>query len=167
MTPRRTPTAGTCHIIQYSQAMNDVVECRRRAGLTQAALAGRSGVAQPNIAAYENGTRRASEAMRQRLRDAAAPRPSIVLERHRKEILEIARRHKASVVRVFGSVARGEDVSGSDLDLLVRFEPDADVFDLADLTLALQDLLGVKVDVVSDRGLTERGTDIRHEAIAL
>lgn len=70
-------------------------------------------------------------------------------------------------MRVFGSVARGEDVSGSDLDLLVTLAPEADVFDLADLTLALQDLLGVKVDVVSERGLTDRGSDIRREAIAL
>ncbi len=147
--------------------MNDVLDIRRRAGLTQAALAKRSGVAQPNIAGYENGTRRASKAMLQRLRDAAAPRPSLVLRRHRKEVLEIARRHKASDVRVFGSVARGEDVSGSDLDLLVTLAPEADVFDLADLTLALQDLLGVKVDVVSERGLTDRGSDIRREAIAL
>jgi predicted nucleotidyltransferase len=121
--------------------------------LTQSKLADRSGVAQPNIAAYEGGQRRHSAAMLTRLRAAAKPRPSVVLAKHRRAIIALAWQHKAGKVRVFGSVVRGEDVSGSDIDLLVCFETDADVFDLADLTVALEELTGLHVDVVSERGL--------------
>ncbi|WP_198157814.1 XRE family transcriptional regulator [Mycobacterium celatum] len=144
--------------------MNDVRDLRLAAGLTQDELAARSGVAQPNIAAYETGQRTPSAAMLTRLRDAAKPRPSALLAKHRHEIIALARRHKASHVRVFGSAARGEDVSGSDIDLVVRFSPDADVFDLADLTAALEELTGLHVDVVSDRGLRAGPNAITAEA---
>jgi predicted nucleotidyltransferase len=90
--------------------------------------------------------------MLRRLRAAARPRPSVVLAKHRRAIIALARKHNASKVRVFGSAARGEDVSGSDIDLLVRFAPAADVFDLADLTTELEELTGLHVDVVSERG---------------
>jgi predicted nucleotidyltransferase/DNA-binding XRE family transcriptional regulator len=133
--------------------VSEVRGIRLAAGLTQGELAARSGVAQPNIAAYETGQRTPSAAMLKRLRAAAEPRPSVVLAKHRRDIIALACRHKASHVRVFGSAARGQDVSGSDIDLLVRFAPDADVFDLADLTLALEELTGLHVDVVSERGL--------------
>lgn len=146
--------------------MNVVRELRERAGLTQEELAKRSGVAQPNIAAYESGQRRPSQTMLKRLAAAAPPRPSKVLERHRAEILDLARAHKAERVRVFGSVARGADVSGSDLDLLVRLVPDADVFDLAELTEALRALTGVPVDVVSEGGLRPDNA-IESESISL
>lgn len=102
-----------------------------------------------------------------RLNAAAKPRPSNVLAEHRDDILRIASQHKATEVRVFGSVARGEDISGSDLDLLVRFDHDADVFDLADLVAALEDLTGLRVDVVSEGGLRPESTSIRREARAL
>jgi predicted nucleotidyltransferase/DNA-binding XRE family transcriptional regulator len=134
---------------------NEVRALRLAAGLTQTELAARSGVAQPNLAAYETGQRTPSEAMLKRLRAAAKPRPAVLLDKHRHTILSLARRHKASQVRVFGSAARGHDTSGSDIDLLVRFAADADVFDLADLTTALEDLTGLHVDVVSDRGLRD------------
>jgi predicted nucleotidyltransferase len=133
--------------------MNVVRELRLRAGLTQEELSSRSGVAQPNIAAYESGQRQPSSAMLERLAAAAPPRPSRVLEEHRSEILNLARSHKADHVRVFGSVARGEDVSGSDLDLLVRLAPEADIFDLAELVEDLRALTGVRVDVISEGGL--------------
>lgn len=147
--------------------MSDVRRLRLRAGLTQDELAERSGVAQPNIAAYESGTRAASSAMFSRLRAVAAPRPSEVLTENREEVLALARRHRATDVRVFGSIARHEDVSGSDIDLLVRFTSGADLFDLADLTTALEELTGLRVDVVSERGLRPGPNPIRDEAIAL
>jgi predicted nucleotidyltransferase len=133
--------------------MNVVRELRLRAGLTQEELGSRSGVAQPNIAAYEGGQRKPSPAMLERLAAAAPPRPSLVLAERRTEILDLARSHKADKVRVFGSVARGEDVSGSDLDLLVRLAPGADIFDLAELVEDLRALTGVRVDVISEGGL--------------
>ncbi|TWP38547.1 XRE family transcriptional regulator [Leekyejoonella antrihumi] len=147
--------------------MNEVREMRYAAGLTQAALAQRSGVAQPNIASYENGQRRPSATMLRRLRDAAKPRPSSMLTLHRMEVLAAARRHKATDVRVFGSIARDQDVSGSDVDLLVRFASDADVFDLADLTVELEELLGVSVDIVSEGGLRPDAQGIASQAVPL
>lgn len=147
--------------------MNVVRELRLAAGLTQSELAARSGVSQPNIAAYETGQRTPSAAMLERLRGVAKPRPSGILAEHRNAVLELARRHKATNVRVFGSVARGEDTSGSDIDLLVRFEPDADVFDMAGLISDLEDLTGLHVDVVSEHGLRPGSNPIRDEALAL
>ena len=146
---------------------NVVRELRQAAGLTQQELARRAGVAQPNIAAYETGQRAPSAAMVARLRAAAPPRPSRVVADHRAEILALAREHKAAHVRVFGSVARGEDVSGSDLDLLVTFEPGATIYDLAELIDALEDLTGLRVDVVSEGGLRPGPNPIRDQAIAL
>jgi predicted nucleotidyltransferase/DNA-binding XRE family transcriptional regulator len=144
-----------------------VRELRQAAGLTQQELARRAGVAQPNIAAYETGQRAPSAAMVARLRAAAPPRPSRVVADRRAEILALAREHKAAHVRVFGSVARGDDVSGSDLDLLVTFEPGATIYDLAELIAALEDLTGLRVDVVSEGGLRPGPNPIRDQAIAL
>lgn len=141
-----------------------VVEIRRRAGLTQKELAALSGVAQPNIAAYEKGTRHPSAQMLARLNAAAKPRPSVALDTHRNAIRTLAIQHKALDVKVFGSVARGEDRPGSDLDLLVTFRPDASLFDLTGLAQDVEDLIGVHVDVVSDGGLREGHDDIRAQA---
>jgi predicted nucleotidyltransferase len=88
----------------------------------------------------------------------------VVLAQHRDRVLALAREHKANDVRVFGSVARGEDVSGSDIDLLVRFEPDADVFDMAALVAELEDLTALHVDVVSEGGLRPGPNAVRDEA---
>ena len=83
---------------------------------------------------------------------------------HREAIKSLAARHKATHVRVFGSVARGEDVPGSDLDLLVRFAPDASAFDQARLISDLETLLGVRVDVVSEGGLGSDHANIAGQA---
>ncbi len=146
---------------------NEVKHLRESAGLSQRDLADLAGVAQSNIAAYESGARRPSAKMVARLRRAAKPRPSLVLAEHRAGVLRIARRHGASRVRVFGSVARGEDRPGSDIDLLVRFSPTASAFDQVELAEELEGLLGVRVDVISDRGLRTSHEEIRSSAIAL
>ena len=75
-----------------------------------------------------------------------------LLER-RDEILEIADRHGARTVRVFGSVVRGEETTGSDIDLLVEFEPGRSLLDHIALAQDLQDLLGRDVDVMTEKGL--------------
>ena len=75
-----------------------------------------------------------------------------VLEK-REEILAIAARHGARRVRVFGSVARGEETRSSDLDLLVEFEPGRSLLDQIALAQDLEDLLGREVDVVTEKGL--------------
>lgn len=79
------------------------------------------------------------------------------LRARRDEILAVAARNKAGNVRVFGSVARGDALPGSDVDFLVDFERGASLYDVAGLWLGLKDLLGCEVDVVEDHaGLRER-----------
>jgi predicted nucleotidyltransferase len=75
-----------------------------------------------------------------------------LLER-REEILAVAARHGVRAVRVFGSVARGEETPASDLDLLVEFEPGRSLLDHIALAQDLKDLLDREVDVVTERGL--------------
>ena len=77
----------------------------------------------------------------------AMTRPSVALQTYRERILQIARAHGASNVRVFGSAARETDREGSDLDLLVDLDERATLFTLAGLEQALNELLGVPVDV--------------------
>lgn len=147
--------------------MSEVSELRRRAGMTQDALATASGVAQPNIAAYETGRRRPSRATLARLRAAAVPRPSAALDDHREHVGRLVAEHRGRNPRVFGSVARGTDRAGSDLDLLVRFDDDASLYDLVELKEDLQELLGVGVDVISEAGLQPADEHLLAEAIPL
>jgi len=74
-------------------------------------------------------------------------RPSVALQTNRERILQLARAHGASNVRVFGSAARGTDHEGSDVDLLVDVDERATLFTLAGLEQALSELLGLPVDV--------------------
>jgi predicted nucleotidyltransferase len=75
--------------------------------------------------------------------------------RHDKKaaILDFARQHGARGIRVYGSVARGQATEQSDLDLLVEWEPDRSLLDVVGLKQDLEDLLGVTVDIGSERGL--------------
>ena len=76
------------------------------------------------------------------------------LRQYRGAILEIAARYKAFNVRVYGSVARGEDTSASDIDFLVDFAPDATLLDLIGLEQELSTLLGRQVDVATADGVS-------------
>jgi predicted nucleotidyltransferase len=69
------------------------------------------------------------------------------MSEHRTAILAAAANRHASNVRVFGSVARGEDADTSHVDLLVDLDPGAHPFDLLDLGCDLEDVLGIKVDI--------------------
>lgn len=71
----------------------------------------------------------------------------------RAEILALAEQHGARNLRVFGSVARGEQTSLSDLDLLVEWEPGRSLLDHAALVAELEELLGAKVHVGTERSL--------------
>lgn len=71
----------------------------------------------------------------------------------RADVLEIASRNGARSVRVFGSVARGEATRTSDLDLLVEWEPGRSLLDHVALVQDLEDLLGVKVHVGTEKSL--------------
>ncbi len=140
---------------------------RTAAGLTQRQLAELSGVKQPLIAAIERGTRVPSDAARSALEHALQVRPSALLRARRDEVLAALARIGAKDPRVFGSVARGEDDPGSDLDLLVTFPPDADIVTLLTLEEELASILTVPVDVVSS-GSSGRVLDrARAEAVPL
>lgn len=71
----------------------------------------------------------------------------------RDEVLEIARRHGARNLRVFGSVARGEATDSSDIDILVDWEPDRSLLDHVALVQDLSEFLGVPVQVGTERSL--------------
>ena len=91
-----------------------------------------------------------------------------ILSRQRDEILQIAARHGASNVRVFGSVARGEAGAESDLDLLIDLEHGRSLLDHAALKVDLEQLLDLPVDVATERGLKPRIREhILREAIPL
>ena len=88
--------------------------------------------------------------------------------RYRDGIVGLAERRGAHNVRVFGSVARGEQHPDSDIDFLVDFEPGRSLLDLTGLWLGLEGTLGCKVDVVSSRGLRPRvAPEIMRDAIPL
>jgi uncharacterized protein len=78
-----------------------------------------------------------------------------LVDEHRGEILDLARRHGAHDVRLIGSVARGDETPASDIDFVVKFEVGRSVFDQAGLVHDLQRLLGGQVDVVSEGGLRD------------
>jgi predicted nucleotidyltransferase len=72
------------------------------------------------------------------------------IHERRDAILQLAAKHGASNVRIFGSVARGEAREGSDLDILVRLQEDRSLLDHIALMQDLEDLLGCRVEVVND-----------------
>ena len=81
---------------------------------------------------------------------------SDTLKRHRADVLKLAAKYGATDIRVFGSVARGDSDDSSDIDLLVRMSPGRSLFDIGGLVMDLQDLLGRRVDVVTELGLRPR-----------
>jgi predicted nucleotidyltransferase len=91
-----------------------------------------------------------------------------VLARKRDETLSLAGRYHTADVRVFGSVARGQSTGASDVDLLVNTLPGCSLLDLGGLLEDLQDLLGCRVDLVTEDGLKPRLRDrVLQEAVRL
>jgi len=78
------------------------------------------------------------------------------LIQHRVDILRLAERYHASDVRVFGSVVRGDNTQASDVDVLVKTRPGCSLLDLGGLLEDLQELLGCRVDLVTEDGLKPR-----------
>ncbi|MBI4259587.1 MAG: XRE family transcriptional regulator [Actinobacteria bacterium] len=152
-------------------------DARMVAGLTQSELARRSSTSQPAVAAYESGAKVPTVDTLERLLRAAGMEVSVrpspgsdvgtplrrLIHERRDEILREAARHHAANVRVFGSVARGEETERSDVDILLDLEPGRSLLDLVRLRRALSRLLGVNVDVVTTGGLREsdRATILR------
>ncbi len=138
---------------------------RVEADLTQAALAHRAGTSQAAVARYESGVSSPAVTTLERLVAACgrtleigAPRTSTRnlsgararrLRTAKQEIQRCAAEHGARNLRVFGSVARGEDRPDSDVDLLVDLDAGRGLLDLAELRDALCILLGEQVDVAT------------------
>ena len=142
-------------------------ESRRRSGLSQAELARRAQVSQPVISAYESGHREPGLSMLTRLVEASGHhlRVDLVadpglkrglpdtplgrrLRRHRRAIIDAASQRGVTNVRVFGSVARGDDTESSDVDLLVDLGDNVGVIGLIGLEREIGGILGREVDVV-------------------
>ena len=142
-------------------------DARQRARLSQTDLARRAGVAQSAISAYESDHREPGMRTLAKLIEATGhdlawelvPTPGRQLglpdtrlgrrlRRHRRSVIAAAAGRGAHNVRVFGSVARGEDTDTSDIDLLVDLDDGVGLVALAGLTRELTELLGVNVDVV-------------------
>ena len=87
---------------------------------------------------------------------------------NRRRILEAASRRGARNLRLFGSVARGDFRPESDVDILVEMEPGRSLLDMCGLSLDLENILGRKVDVFTEKSLKDRirGRAIR-EAVPL
>lgn len=148
---------------------------RLRAGMTQAQLAERSGLTQSVVSDYERDRRSPALTTLQRLVAATGYELQIgisdlartglegVLARRlhalREEVVARAAAHGATNVRVFGSVARGEERATSDVDLLVDLAPGTGLVQLLTLRDELADLLGASVDVVPADSLKPRMAD--------
>ncbi len=83
-------------------------------------------------------------------------RPSEAVALHRARIRQIALSHHVQDVRVFGSTLSGNDVEGSDLDLLVQPTGETTLFDIGAIRFELKELLGLEVDVLTPDALPEK-----------
>jgi predicted nucleotidyltransferase/DNA-binding XRE family transcriptional regulator len=162
-------------------------QARLSASLSQSDVARRAHVAQSVISAYESGRREPALSTLVRLIAATGHRLVLGLEadpdvrpglpdtplgrrlrQRRTAVLAAARRHGASNVRVFGSVACGEDTSESDIDLLVDLAPGTGLFTLGRLEREISDVLGTHVDVAPSDSLRPKvRAEAESEAIEL
>jgi hypothetical protein len=140
-----------------------ISKARTSAGLTQVELATRAGTSQAAIARYESDRVSPSVSTLERVLRAAGEEIVITSERanqmdlssdkarlvrrHKVEINHLARSHGARNIRLFGSVARGEDTPESDIDFLVDTPTETALSIAISLQEALESLLGCKVDV--------------------
>jgi len=101
-------------------------------------------------------------------RAAMATTLAELVKEKRADILALAAKHGARNVRVFGSVARGDADEQSDIDVLVQMAPGRSLLDLGGLQYDLEQLLGCRVDVVTEQGLKARlREEILSEAVTL
>ena len=142
------------------RAAEVIREARKRAGMTQVELARRSGIAQNVISDYERGKREPSFGAVDVLLEAAGLTIEYVplselerVRRRRDEIVDVLAAHGLTNVGVFGSVARGEETSTSDIDLLVDIADGTGLLAIIGAQMAFEELLGRSVDLVPRDGL--------------
>jgi predicted nucleotidyltransferase len=140
---------------------------RRRLGLTQAQVASRSGVPQPNLSAIETSRVQPSAATVERLERALRRRPSEALAEHKDELISLGERLGVTNLRVYGSTMRGEDTVDSDLDLVGTLAPGLSYFDLAEFEIAAEELLGVPVEVMTSGSVGRVAQRVLAEALPL
>lgn len=157
-------------------------EARLRAGLSQSELARRAGVPQSVISEYEAGKRQPALPTLSKLiastgheltvglvrtdadvRGLPNTRLGRRLRQHRRALLDAVSAVGGRNLRVFGSVARGEDDPSSDVDLLVELPEGTGLFALLELEGTLERILKVKVDLAPESSLKPR---VRAEALA-
>lgn len=159
---------------------------RKRAGLSQVELASRAAVTQSVISAYESGNRQPSLPVLAQLIEATGFELTLRLRRqpgrlrrlsgpvgrqvrrHRHDLIAAAASHGVHNLRVFGSVARGEDRADSDVDLLADLPPGLSLFGLGRAEADLEAILGTRVDLIPAADL-KPGVQrrIEHDLIAL
>lgn len=83
-------------------------------------------------------------------------KPSDALRINRAAIRRVVEAHRARNVRVFGSVAKGDDTDDSDLDILIDPTPETTLFDIGAIRHELRVLLGVPVDVLTPMALPDK-----------
>jgi len=163
--------------MKTEQAIAAIVlrDARLRAHLSQTELARRAGVAQSVISAYEAGRREPSLATLTRMVNATGHTIKLDLEenevairgipdtpigrrlrRNRSALLAVAARHGAKNIRVFGSVARGEETSESDVDIVADLPSGIGLFELGAFERELSDILKANVDLAPSDGLRPR-----------
>jgi hypothetical protein len=86
-------------------------------------------------------------------------RPSEVLPLHRETIRQLVAEAGMTNPRVFGSVVRGEDEDGSDLDILVDPAPKTSLLDVAGLQIRIEKVLGIRIDLLTPKGLPPKFRD--------
>ena len=141
-------------------------QARKRAGLSQVELAARAGVTQSVVSAYESGHRQPAIPALAALIDATGYELVLGLRRqprrlgrlsgpvgrrvrrHRHDLIAAAAAHGVQNLRVFGSVARGEDRPDSDVDLLADLPPGLSLFGLGRAEADLGAILGARVDLI-------------------
>jgi uncharacterized protein len=91
-----------------------------------------------------------------------------ILDKNREKILRIAASYGARDLRVFGSVSRGEANLKSDIDILITLETGRSLLDIVALKQDLEDLLGCKVDIVTEDAVSPYIRDqILRDAVSL
>jgi predicted nucleotidyltransferase len=88
------------------------------------------------------------------------------LDEIRSRLVPFCRRHGVARLEVFGSLARGEPHGGSDVDLLVTFQPDVHLgWDFFELHKEIEGILGCEVDLLTRRSVEQDENAIRRRSI--